>query len=191
VDWLRWKDERSSSDWESMRGGWFQANAARVDSAMQERSESFGRLLLVQALGAAAYALELRSEKLMSSPPGQGLQNEHCDAATLQEALACYTVILYLTAGDSTALPSRPYDKEAQRIVWQLSADAAAKNIAKLQIETHAVLPGCALVLSHAVLHHGPRNKTVADRITLFQQWVPVRRADTPDADYQRVPLGL
>ena len=192
--WLQWAHSKPKRDWEEKRGEWFQLNAADVRPTLLDAAVDLGREFLLRAIAEKTFLVELKALKVMSSPPGKGLQDDHCDAATLLEAEGCYTVIIYLTAGDSTALPCLPYDKEMHRVCWELDAAAAAKAKLKIKMTTFPVLPGSALVLSHKTLHHGPKNTGASNRITLFQHWVPkegVLAKQTPDSELQRLPFGL
>lgn len=192
--WLQWSLQRQESEWETERGGWLQAvaNQDDVPDSLYEASKKAGSCLLAYALGGGlAYDLKLVAQKLMKSPPGEGKQNEHFDAKTLQEAQGCYSVIFYFTAGDSTELPTTPYDKAAEPVWFRHGPAAAAKLRKGMNMQSHHVEPGCALVISHKVLHNGPLNTTATDRIALFQHWVPQAAVKIPDSDVQRLPLGL
>jgi len=192
--WLQWSLQQEESKWELERGGWLQAvaNVGDVPDSLYEASKKAGSLLLAYALGGAvAYDLKLVSQKLMKSPPGEGKQDEHFDAKTLQEAQGYYSVIIYFSAGDSTVLPTIPHDQAAEAVWFRNGPAAAAKLNEKLVMKSHHVEPGCALVLSHKVLHYGPLNTTSTDRITLFQHWGPQAAVKIPDSDVQRVPLGI
>jgi hypothetical protein len=191
--WLEWKEQQPSKLWKQQRNLWYQLNATSLvehDDELWQSGYEAGKAFLLFAILAAGYDLRLVSQKLLLSHPGEGLQDDHCDASSLEEAAGCYSVLIYLTDGDSTAVPSTPYDAEAERICWQLSDAGAAKK--RIPTATHPVKAGAGMVISHKVVHHGPRNDTQQPRLVLFQHWVPSGRAfDPPDADLQRVPYGL
>lgn len=193
--WLQWSLQQEESQWELERGDWLQTVATEDNAeGVYHSGEVAGHKLLVDALGAVAYELKLVAQKVMKSPPGKGEQNDHFDAKTLAEAQGCYTVIFYLTAGDSTALPTTPHDPTTESTWFRHGTKAATKLRSQISLETHHVEPGCALVLTHKVLHKGPRNTTATDRITLFQHWVPQAGPNAvriPNSDVQRVPLGI
>jgi hypothetical protein len=190
--WLAWGKQQGG--WKTQRGEWDQLDCSAAPENLHESGRSAGRSFLRSALLAEAYGLTLISQKLLRSEPGHGLQEEHCDAATLDAAEGCHSVLLYLTAGDSTAVPVKSYDKAAHRICWELDAEAATNLKSRLLLDTHPVQPGAGMVLSHKVMHHGPRNNTQQTRFVLFQHWVPHARAinrAAPDSDSQRLPYGL
>lgn len=191
-EWLSWGQQQHASRWEHKRNSWWQLAAEeRDDPEMWERGRLAGRSCLRAALLAGAHEVHMVSQKLLRSAPGGGLQNEHCDAATLALAQGCYSVLIYLTAGQSTAVPVKPHTLQAQRICWSSSAQAASAIRADIPLSTHPVQPGAAMVLSHIVLHHAPRNDTASDRVVLFQHWISKKLAQVPDSEDQRLPFGF
>lgn len=72
-----------------------------------------------------------------------------------------------------------------------MSLEEATAMRSCVPLRTHSVQPGDGLVLSHTVLHHAPRNDTAADRVVLFQHWIPQGWAEAPDSELQRVPFGI
>jgi hypothetical protein len=191
--WLEWTSHREESLWSPKRGNYFQTNASGADVGVTlfDASQHAGREILSLALGSKAATMTLASQKVMRSEPGHGLQTEHCDAATLQEAEGCYTVIFYLTEGVSTYLPTTPHTKAVEQLCFNKSAAAAIRRKHEIPLSPYSVTVGSALALSHKILHHGPLNETASARITLFQHWVSGENAaDIPDSELQRLPFG-
>ena len=192
--WLEWGNQQPASAWREQRGKWQQLNAkdlhSEVDEELWELGYQAGKFFLLLSLLADGYGLRLSSQKLLRSSPGEGSQDDHCDAATFDEATGCYSVLIYLTDGESTAVPSTPYDAQAQRICWEMSPTIADEN--RIHTATYAVKVGAGMVISHKVVHHAPCNNTQQPRLVLFQHWLPPSRLlNPPDPDLQRLPYGL
>jgi hypothetical protein len=186
-EWLRWAAKLDHQKWELMpdeRGGYFQTDASEALVSMCEHSRAAGQFLLRLAVG--KNDLVLNEEKLLEFPKGKGLQEPHCDAQTLKIGKQCYTVLFYLTAGESTALPDAVYDRKMSEICFKKSPEEQKT----VKMSTYPVQPCSSLVLSQKVLHHAPMNKTDENRLVLFQQWVP-RALTDKDSDAQRLPFGI
>jgi hypothetical protein len=191
AEWLTWGQCQPDTCWEPKRNAWQQLTAAEDDDAdLWERGRVAGRSCLRVALLDAAYNLRMSSQKLLRSHPGEGLQDDHCDAATLEAAEGSYSVLIYLTAGESTAVPTTP-GSHVHSMSWTMNAAAATAARKSIQLTTHAVQPGAAMVLSHKLLHHAPCNNTNSDRVVLFQHWILKTRVAVPDSEQQRVPFGI
>jgi hypothetical protein len=191
-EWLLWAAGTSNDQWQQMpeeRGGYFQINAQPAPESLHQRSREAGLSLLLKTLGSLAFSLILKDEKVLSSEPGKGLQEPHCDANSLKEGEQCYTVIFYLTEGESTALPDGPFDEEMREVCWFSSIRSASQKAVALS--TYPVQPGSSLVLSQKVLHCAPLNKTDDNRLILFQQWIPRKSSTGPNSDVQRLPYGI
>lgn len=193
--WLQWANQQSASGWQEQRGKWQQLNANDLESDIDgeqlwELGYEAGKSFLLCSLLSDGYSLRLFSQKLLRSFPGDGLQNDHCDAATFDEATGCYSVLIYLTEGESTAVPDTPYDARAERICWEMSPTSAKQN--RIHTATHPVQVGAGMVISHKVVHYAPCNNTQQPRLVLFQHWLPPsRQLNPPDPDLQRLPYGL
>lgn len=192
AEWLQWGQQQRSDRWEAKRNSWYQLAAVQEDDEeLWDRGRLAGHHFLRLSLLVNAYDLKMVSQKLLRSAPGEGLQDDHCDAATLADARGCYTVLIYLTAGESTAVPTLSSSPLSHDVCWTMSLEEATAMRSCVPLRTHSVQPGDGLVLSHTVLHHAPRNDTAADRVVLFQHWIPQGWAEAPDSELQRVPFGI
>ena len=197
---LQWENYASidSPDamWAEQRGPFYQLDLhdsrAQCPFELLEASEAAGRRLLRSALGVVAeQSLKLGQEKLLSFPQSKKfVQEPHCDANTLQMGEQCYSVLFYITAGESTAVPFAAFDQEMERQCWKDSIAKLEKRKA-IPLSSFPVDAGSALVLSQKVLHRAPANCTGDNRLVLFQQWIPFVLKKRPDSDLQRLPLGF
>jgi len=195
AEWLTWCQQQSADTWEAKRNSWFQLTARESGtseaSELWERGRCAGMSALHLALRGEVYSLVIASQKVLRSLPGEGLQTEHCDAATLKAAEGCYSVLIYLTAGESTDVPVNRSTPQSQNTCWDMRLKDAAEMRHSIPLSTHSVQAGAAMVLSHKVLHRAPRNSTDNDRVVLFQHWIPRRSITVPDSEHQRVPFGV
>lgn len=190
--WLAWCQKQPTYRWQQKRSSWHQLMVEEEDDdELRELSRDAGSSFIRAALLGAAYDLTMVSQQILRSSPGGGLQDEHCDASTLEHAEGCYSLLMFLTAGESTSVPVNPASPLSHRICWSMSSGEAqhARKRGQIPLSTHAVQPGAAMVLSHKLLHHAPRNNTSSERFVLFQHWIPSVLEMPPDSEWQRLPF--
>ena len=102
--------------WEEKRGGFSQHSThdslvcSHLDELrvrVRKSSEALGRSVL-HGLEVDATTLQLVDIKLLRAAAGKGLQEVHYDVPEYKKAAQCYTVLLYLTPTESTAVPKLP-----------------------------------------------------------------------------------
>ena len=116
ASWLTLSCSDELREWEVKRGLFWQhsADAALPCSFLDEQrvrlrhgSDRLGRQLL-STLGVDATRLQLAAVKLLRTRQGQGQQEIHFDIPDYDRACQCFSLLLYLTSTESTAVPTLP-----------------------------------------------------------------------------------
>ena len=188
------------SAWEEKRGGYEQHETFRslkcsfLDEKRVRLRHSAERIARAElsALGVGATRLRLAAIKLLRSSQGRGGQEIHFDIPVYDQAVKCFTVLMYLTNTESTAVSTLPL-----RDIRQCFTDgekhpsaAALKLLSRDTFQTKRVTAGDMLVLNCAVPHFGVANPNQHDRYVLFLLFYPAS-SSAPDAEEQRYPHGV
>jgi hypothetical protein len=139
-----------------------------------------------------ATALQLVDIKLLRAAPGKGQQEVHYDVPEYESAVQCYTVLLYLTPTESTAVPKLPLS-ELRDTFTEREKRPSPSALQKLQREnfhTCRVDAGDLLAFNAAVPHFGVANPDLHDRHVLFLHFSP-RGTPLHDTENQRYPNGV
>jgi hypothetical protein len=139
-----------------------------------------------------ATRLRLAAIKLLRSSQGRGEQEIHFDIPVYDQAVKCFTVLLYLTDTESTAVSTLPLKDIRQCFTdgEQRPSAAALQLLSRDKFHTRRVTAGDMLVLNCAVPHFGVANPDEQDRYVLFLLFHPAS-SSTPDTEEQRYPHGV
>jgi hypothetical protein len=182
------------------RGGFWQhsTDASLPCSFLDEQrarlrhgSDRLGRQILF-TLGVDASRLQLAAVKLLRTSQGEGQQEIHYDIPDYDRACQCFSLLLYLTPTESTAVPTLPLS-DLRAVFSSGEQRPPAEALAKVQrshFYTTRVQPGDVMVLNCAVPHFGVANPDSHDRHVVFLLFSP-RRSPAPDTEEQRYPHGV
>jgi hypothetical protein len=187
-------------NWEEKRGGFFQHSThdslicSHLDELrvrLRSSSEALGRSVL-HGVEVDATSLQLVDIKLLRAAAGKGLQEVHYDVREYEKAVQCYTVLLYLTPTESTAVPKLPLSELRDTFTEgeKKPTAAALKKLQQDNFHTWRVDAGDLLAFNAAVPHFGVANPDPHDRLVLFLHFSP-RGTPLHDTEEQRYPHGV
>lgn len=200
ASWLELARDSELARWEVKRGGYHQHDTALslqcsfLDEKRVRLRHSAERIARdeLSAFGVRATSLQLAAMKLLRTSKGEGLQEIHYDITEYARALNCFTVLIYLTDTESTAVPTlsmkelRPTFTQGEK----RPSAAALKFLSRDKFQTRRVTAGEMLVLNCAVPHYGVANPDEQDRCVLFLLFSP-SDCSPPDSEEQRYPHGV
>lgn len=186
--------------WEEKRGGYHQHSTHRslVCSHLDElrvrlraSSEALGRSAL-HGMEVDATTLQLVDIKLLRAAPGEGQQEVHYDVPEYERARQCYSVLLYLTATESTAVPKAPLNELRDTFTEgeKRPSRSALDKLRRENFHTRRVEAGDILSFNAAVPHFGVANPDEHNRYVLFLHYSP-RGTPLHDTEEQRYPNGV
>lgn len=158
---------------------------------LRSSSEALARSVL-HSVAVNATSLQLVDIKLLRAASGEGLQDIHYDVPEYEKARQCYSVLLYLTATESTAVPKVPLNELRDTFTEgeKRPSQSALHKLRRDNFHTWRVEAGDLLAFSAAVPHFGVANPDQHDRYVLFLHFSP-RGTPTHDTEDQRYPLGV
>jgi hypothetical protein len=198
--WLELARDSELHAWEQKRGGYYQHDTTQslkcsfLDEKrvrLRHSAERIARAHLT-TIGINATALNVAAMKLLRSSKGEGEQEVHYDIPVYDRAVKCFTVLIYLTATLSTAIPTQPL-KELRHCFTdgeKRPSAAALKFLSRDKFKSERVSAGDMLVLNCAVPHYGVENPDEQDRYVLFLLFFP-SASTPPDTEEQRYPHGV
>ena len=198
--WLTLATSTELKNWEEKRGGFYQHSThdSLVCSHLDElrvrlraSSEALGRSVL-HGVEVDATTQQLVDIKLLRAAAGKGLQEVHYDVPEYEKAVQCYTVLLYLTQTESTAVPKLPLSELRDTFTEgeKKPTAAALKKLQRNNFHTWRVEAGDLLAFNAAVPHFGVANPDLHDRFVLFLHFSP-RGTPLHDTEEQRYPHGV
>jgi len=200
ASWLTLATSTELKEWEEKRGGFNQHDTHRslVCSHLDElrvrlraSSEALARSVL-HGVEVDATVLQLVDMKLLRAAPGMGLQEVHFDVPEYEKARQCYSVLVYLTPTESTAVPKDPLGELRDTFMEgeQTPSPSALHKLRRENFQTWRVEAGDLLVFNAAVPHFGVANPDQHDRYVLFLHFSP-RGLPLHDTEEQRYPNGV
>jgi hypothetical protein len=186
--------------WQEKRGGFYQhdthhsLDCSHMDELrvrLRASSEALARSAL-HGVQVDATSLQLVDIKLLRAARGHGLQEVHYDVPEYEKARQCYTVLLYLTPTESTAVPKVPLSELRDTFTdgEKRPPAAALHMLRRNNFHTRRVEAGDLLVFNAAVPHFGVANPDLHDRYVLFLLFSP-RGTPLHDSEDQRYPFGI
>jgi len=186
--------------WEIKRGGFYQHDTAPslkcsfLDEKRVRLHQSADHIARTQLalVGVNVASLNLAAVKLLRSSYGEGLQEIHYDITTYDQAIKCFTVLIYLTDTLSTAIPTLPMSEMRHCFTdgEKRPSPEALKFLSREKFQSKRVIAGDMLVLNCAVPHYGVANPDEQDRYVLFLLYYP-SSSHKPDTEEQRYPHGV
>jgi hypothetical protein len=139
-----------------------------------------------------ATALQLVDIKLLRAAAGKGQQQVHYDVPEYELARQSYTVLMYLTATGSTAVPKVPLTELRDTFTEgeKRPSRSALRKLQRDNFHTWRVEAGDLLAFNAAVPHFGVANPDRHDRYVLFLHFSP-RGLPLHDTEEQRYPHGV
>ena len=185
--------------WDEKRGRFWQLDAEeelecthmdQLRVSLVGGSEAFGRQVL-RAHSIDASQLQRGDMKLLRCSHKQGLQEIHCDIPDPVLAQQCYTVLLYLTATLSTAVPTLQHSAARHAACYMTNAQTVRTQLLKrADFSSCLVNPGDAMLLRGDCPHFGVANPNKEMRYVLFMHFSP-KQQSLPDTEDQRYPQGV
>jgi hypothetical protein len=185
--------------WEEKRGKFWQMDAEKelecshmdqLRVSLVGGSEAFGRQVL-RAHSIDASQLQRGDMKLLRCSHKQGLQEIHCDVPEPTLAQQCYTVLVYLTATLSTAVPRQQHSAARHAACYVADASTVRSRLLKRSdFSSCWVNPGDAMLLRGDCPHFGVANPNKELRYVLFLSFSP-KKQPLPDTEEQRYPQGV
>lgn len=200
ASWFELARDGELAAWERKRGGFYQHDTANslkcsfLDEKRIRLRHSVERIARAElsTLGVDATSLRLAAIKLLRASPGEGEQEIHYDITEYARAVRCFTVLLYLTDTESTAVPRlslqeiRPCFTNGE----QHPSAAALAVLSRDKFQSERVAAGDMLAFNCAVPHFGVKNPDAHDRFVLFLLFYP-STSPMPDTEEQRYPHGV
>ena len=200
TSWLQLARDNELKQWEIKRGGFYQHDTAPslkcsfLDEKRVRLHQSADHIARTQLalVGVNVASLNLAAVKLLRSSYGEGLQEIHYDITTYDQAIKCFTVLIYLTDTLSTAIPTLPMSEMRHCFTdgEKRPSPEALKFLSREKFQSKRVIAGDMLVLNCAVPHYGVANPDEQDRYVLFLLYYP-SNSDMPDTEQQRYPHGV
>lgn len=126
----------------------------------------------------------LVAPKLLASEPRQGAQPLHWDSKFGSNVVGRWSLILYCTDGDSTAMPVYARDQLRTHGVTKAQMLATSHLLHESSYRSTPVLAGDIIVFHQRVAHHGVRNvHATSARIVLFDMLSSQSFAEKSDQD--------
>lgn len=198
--WLLLATSNELKRWEEKRGGYsaHETDMPLMCSHMDElrvrlrsSSDALARTML-RSLHVDTSQLQLNSIRLNRAAAGQGLQNVHFDVTEYDLATKSFTVLLYITPTESTAVPTAPLAelRDTFTVGEHRPPKKALQKLQRSEFYTTRVEAGALLVFNAAVPHYGVANPDLHDRYVLFLHYSP-RHIPLHDTEEQRYPHGV
>jgi hypothetical protein len=200
ASWLTLASSTELKAWEEKRGGFYQhethhslicSHLDELRVRLRASSEALGRSVL-HGVDVDATSLQLVDIKLLRAATGKGQQEVHYDVLEYEFARQCYTVLLYLTATELTAVPKAPLNELRDTFTEgeKKPSPSALHKLRRNSFHTCRVDAGDLLAFNAAVPHFGVANPDLHDRYVLFLHFSP-RGTPLHDTEEQRYPLGV